>query len=207
MGRARVSWRFAAVAAVLAWGAAAAPAWAERDGHVIALGATGASACQQAGGAPEVDARSIEICDEALSEGRLERNQRIVTLLNRGLIHLRLRHGAEALADFDAAIAMDEDNGEAYLNRGAALLLMEQPGPAIAALTEAMALGVAQPYKAYFNRGQAREALGDQRGALEDYSTALEIQPDWGPASAELAAYVRDRQERLANALSDDPLP
>jgi hypothetical protein len=44
-------------------------------------------------------------------------------------------------------------------------------------MTEALGLGVREPHKAYFNRGAAREALGDLRGAYEDYSTALKSSP------------------------------
>src|SRR5690606_13197455 len=106
----------------------------------------------------------------------------IATRINRGATHLRRREGEAALADFDAVIAMDRRHGEAHLNRGAALVLLGQPGPAVAAITEALGLDVREPHKAYFNRGAAREQLGDLRGAFEDYNTALDIQPDWGPA-------------------------
>ena len=80
--------------------------------------------------------------------------------------------------------------------------MMGRPGPAVAAITEALSLGVREPHKAYFNRAGAREALGDVRGAYEDYSTALEIQPDWGPSGAELARFARARREQLANILN-----
>ena len=80
-------------------------------------------------------------------------------------------------------------------------------GEAVAAITEALGLGVREPHKAYFNRGAAREALGDLRGAYEDYSTALEIQPDWGPANAELARFARARREHLADALGEPDTP
>jgi Tfp pilus assembly protein PilF len=66
---------------------------------------------------------------------------------------------------------------------------------------------VREPHKAYLNRGVARENLGDLRGAYEDYSTALQIQPDWGPANAELARFARGRQEHLANVLGASQTP
>jgi tetratricopeptide (TPR) repeat protein len=131
----------------------------------------------------------------------------VVLLVNRGVIRLNRGESALALADFDAAIVVLPRHPEAHLNRGAALVQMGRPGPAVAALTEALSMGVSEPYKAYYNRGAAREALGDLRGAYEDYSTALEIRPEWGPAEAEIARFVRTRQERLASILnnSDDP--
>jgi len=81
---------------------------------------------------------------------------------------------------------------------------MQQYGAAIAEITQALSLGVSEPHKAYFNRAAAREALGDLRGAYEDYRTALEIQPDWGPANAELARFARSRRDTLASRLGED---
>jgi tetratricopeptide (TPR) repeat protein len=81
--------------------------------------------------------------------------------------------------------------------------MLRRPGPAVAALTQALSLGVAEPYKAYYNRGAAREALGDLTGALEDYNTALDIHPEWAPAEAEVARFVRQRQQHLATALNE----
>jgi tetratricopeptide (TPR) repeat protein len=146
---------------------------------------------------------TIETCTEALEYRRLARISQLQLLVNRGVTHMRRRESAEALADFDAVIALDANNAEAHLNRGAALLQLGRPGPAVAAITEALGLGVAEPHQAYLNRGAAREALGDLRGAYEDYNTALEIQPDWGPANAELARFAHTRREHLATVLGD----
>jgi tetratricopeptide (TPR) repeat protein len=116
---------------------------------------------------------------------------------------MRRQEYESALAQFDAVLAAEPAHAEAHLNRGAVLVQMRQYGPAIVAITEALSLGVAEPHKAYFNRGAAREALRDNRGAYEDYSTALSIQPDWGPANAELARFARTRRERLAEVLGE----
>lgn len=151
----------------------------------------------------DVTDETIETCTEALDYRRLERQAQLQLLINRGVTHLRRREWPAALADFDAVIALDRRQAEAHLNRGAALVQQGQHGAAIAAITEALSLGVREPHKAYFNRGAAREALGDIRGAYEDYNTALEIQPDWGPASAELARFARTRRDHLATVLSE----
>lgn len=147
---------------------------------------------------------TVEICTRGLAYPRLTREGEIQLRTNRGVTYLRRQDGAAALADFDAVLALDERNAEALLNRGAALVQLGQPGPAVTAITQALGLGVREPHKAYLNRGAAREALGDLRGAYEDYSTALEIQPDWGPANAELARFARARREHLANILRED---
>lgn len=146
-------------------------------------------------------------CTRGMNYSRLSRAGERELLVDRGIVYLRRREGELALADFDAVIARDPRNAEAHLNRGAALVQLARHGQAIAAITEALGLGVAEPHKAYYNRGAAREALGDLRGAYEDYSTALEIEPDWGPANAELARFARNRRDHLATVLADQPTP
>lgn len=165
------------------------------------VGAPDSVACALAAANQVIDNDAVGACDRAITTERLSRANRIATLINRGAIHLRRREGDAALADFDAVIALAPRNAEAHLNRGAALVLVNRPGPAVAAITTALSFGVSAPHKAYFNRAAAREAMGDVRGAYEDYNTALTIQPDWGVAEAELARFARGRRERLASQL------
>lgn len=156
--------------------------------------------------AGDISDDTVAACTRALGYSRITREGQIQILVNRGVTYLRRQQNDLAVADFDAVVALDRGHAEAHLNRGAALVQLQRYGPAIAALTEALGLGVREPHKAYFNRGIARESLGDLRGAYEDYSTALQIEPDWGPASVELARFARARQAHLANVL-DEPNP
>lgn len=169
-------------------------------------GDANANRCAAAVMANNITDATIDTCTRALAYRRISREAQIQVLVNRGVTYLRRGENEPAVADFDAVLATDRRNAEAHLNRGAALLQLRQYGPAISAITEALGLGVREPHKAYLNRGIAREALGDLRGAYEDYDTALQIQPDWGPASAELARFARGRREHLANVL-DTPTP
>ena len=163
--------------------------------------------CFSAARGARPDDAAIRDCDEALTRSNISNHDRINTTVNRGVLHLQRREGEAALADFDAVIALDSHNAEAHLNRGAALVLLHRPGLAVAAITTALSYGVSAPHKAYFNRAAAREAMGDIRGAYEDYNTALTIRPDWGDAEAELARFARGRRERLAAQLADPPNP
>lgn len=54
---------------------------------------------------------------------------------------------------------------EAQVNRGAALLQLRRYGPAIAAFTEALGLGV-DLYKAYFNKRRGARSPGRYPGRL-----------------------------------------
>jgi len=145
----------------------------------------------------------IGACTRALRYPRLTHDNAVQVNMAIGVIHLRRREGDGAIAAFDAVLELEPRNAEAHLNKGAALVINHQPGPAVAEITQALSLGVREPEKAYYNRGAAREALGDLRGAYEDYSTALEIRPQWAPADQELARFVRGRREHLATVLGE----
>jgi Tfp pilus assembly protein PilF len=209
MSRARLPRRipFTCVGLILAVSGAAfaqTSSGRERDvGARTTIGAPFAHACSQFVAEGDVTDQAVAACDRAIASERLNRQLAIATRINRGALHLRRRDGALALADFDAVIAMEPRHAEAHLNRGAALVMLQEPGQAVTAITTALGLNVREPHKAYLNRGAAREALGDLRGAMEDYSTALEIQPDWGPANAELARFARARREHLADVLAE----
>lgn len=194
-------------AVIAGWGAAALAQSSSPSNRVTtartAYGTPNAIACGQRAARGDATEEAIADCTRAIEQERLVRTDQAALYINRGTIHIRRREGEAALADFDTVISMIPRYPEAHLNRGAALIMLGRPGPAVAAITEALSLGVSEPHKAYYNRGAAREALGDVRGAFEDYSTALEIQPDWGLASAELERFVRLRRERLASVVGE----
>jgi tetratricopeptide (TPR) repeat protein len=152
----------------------------------------------------DAGARAISVCNEAIETGRLNRSNMIATRMNRGHMHLQRKEGAAALQDFDAVITLDKQNAEARLDRGVAQMMLEQPGLAVASITQALLIGVREPHKAYYNRAAAREALGDLQGAYDDYSTALQIEPDWGPANAEMQRIAQRRQQWLSTALASN---
>jgi tetratricopeptide (TPR) repeat protein len=190
-----------AFALAFAGGEALAQRVGEGNARVV-IGVADVSQCAAAAVAGRFDDQTLQACNKALQQ-RLDRQVLIATRINRGAVHLRRREGDLALADFDEVIRLSPKLGDAHLNRGAALVLLQRPGPAVAAITTALGLGVGAPYKAYYNRGAAREQLGDVRGAYEDYSTALAIKPDWDIAEAEVQRFVRGRKEKLAAQLAD----
>lgn len=195
------------VAAPNAFGQADTAQRERETGARTTIGAPNATACMAALAAGDSSDEAMAFCNRAVESENLPRATRLAIRINRGAMHLRRREGTEALADFDAVIATDRRNAEAYLNRGMALIMINQPGQAVASITQALSLGVQNPHIAYFNRGAAREQLGDLRGAYEDYTTALEIRPDWGPANQELARFVRGRRDTLAQTLSQSGTP
>lgn len=183
---------------------AAAPAPAHARADVVARlnFPSDARVCADLAAAGRYDDEALAACNRALAREPLNNDALIATLMNRGIVRARRNEAAAALADFDAVLAREAEHAEAHLNRGVALLMLERPGDAIVALTEALSLGAAEPQIAYYNRAVARETLGDLRGAYEDYSTALELDPDWARADAERERVARLRRDRLAAQLA-----
>lgn len=212
MSRALLPRRFrhAIPAALVVVVAFAAPdvALAQNDPRAVTVigGDRHAQRCIEGVMAGDASDQLVDECTRALNYPHLTRAGEEQILIDRGVVHMRRHEGDAAIADFDAVMERNAHNAEARVNRGSALVQLGRYGPAIVDLTEALGMGVAEPHKAYYNRGVAREALGDLRGAYEDYNTALQIQPDWGPANAEVARFVRSRRDHLATVLNS-PTP
>lgn len=161
---------------------------------VLTIGSGPAVSCYEAARDDRADSYALRECNSAVESDMLTRNDRAATRVNRGIIYINRRNPAAALADFDAAIAMAPDLGEAHINRGAALLLERDYLGAIEAITHGLALNPEEPFKAYFNRGLAHEARGDVRAAYADYRQAQELAPEWQPAQRELARFTVTRR-------------
>ena len=138
---------------------------------------------------------AVDTCTAALESEALTRNDLAAAHINRGVVQLTMMGAIEdARLDFEAAATLDPDLGESYANRGAALVAEERFAEAIVEIERGMALGLKEPWKAYFNRALARERSNDVRGAYLDFQKALELKPGWQMAATELARFqVRPR--------------
>jgi tetratricopeptide (TPR) repeat protein len=124
---------------------------------------------------------------------------------NIGLVKYNLSDFEKAISDFDRAIEVNPEYSEAYNLRGASkfnlgdftgaiedynraieldkkhvggirLTIYDQRGRKIESTEPVIGnAGMAVPY---YNRALAREALEDFEGAIEDYTAALDIDPD-----------------------------
>lgn len=133
---------------------------------------------------------AVATCTEALNTEAVGSDELAVLHNNRGVVQLTLMGAAEdARVDFEAAAKLDPDLGESYANRGAALVAEERFAEAIVEIDRGLALGLKEPWKAYFNRALARERSNNVRGAYEDYQKALELKPGWILAQTELSRF------------------
>lgn len=95
---------------------------------------------------------------------------------------------SDALDTYRQILAIDSTNATASFNQGFIYLeYLANYDSAAYWFTEAIER---LPYyhQAFFNRGLARESLGDRSGAISDYSEALRIKPDYT-----VAALAKDR--------------
>ena len=157
---------------------------------VTVVGTSAARACYEAADSPLMPgARQIDRCDEALRSERLTQYEVVATHVNRGILRLRRGLAAEAIADFDAAIALDPAQPEAYLNKGAALIRQNDPQGALPLFTVALERNTRRPAIAHYGRAIAHEALGNVRQAYFDYRRASELDPDWNEPRTELQRF------------------
>ncbi|HEY0114456.1 MAG TPA: tetratricopeptide repeat protein, partial [Allosphingosinicella sp.] len=131
---------------------------------VTVLGTSAARACFEAA-ERELPPRTADFrnCDAALQPGAATRQDVVATHVNRGILHMRRNDLEAALADFDAATALEPNEPEAYLNRGAALLKRAETARALAMFDQALAKNTSRPELAYYARAVAHEGLGNLR--------------------------------------------
>jgi len=133
---------------------------------------------------------AFDICTKALAQQEMSVRDRAATYINRSVVRLRVHDYSGAIADCDLSIARMPNLGEAFVNRGAALINLDMPQEALASLNKAIDIGLDKVHLAYYNRGLAKEKLNDARGAYEDYKKALELDPTFTLAAEELKRFT-----------------
>ena len=82
-----------------------------------------------------------------------------------------------AVAEFDKAIRLSQNNAEAYYGRGRAYLRKGDNSQAVADYTQAIRLNP-NDVISYSNRGRAYARMGDYDNAVSDFESALRIDPN-----------------------------
>lgn len=160
-------------------------------GAVTVLGSSYARSCFEAADADGIpDREAIESCNEALTTEALDVEDRVATYVNRGILRSRLTDYAAALADFDAALALDANQPEAYLNKGVVLIRQENADAALPLFTMALQKNTRRPELAYYARGVAHEDLGNLSSAYADYKRAAAQAPKWKAPRTDLARFA-----------------
>jgi tetratricopeptide (TPR) repeat protein len=178
----------------MAVGVFAAALAGEARGAVTVIGGGMAEACSKAAQDGEQDIQFEKICTLALETEPLGPRDRAGTYVNRGVMKLRRLSWGNAVQDFNMALRLKPDLGEAYVNRGAAAIGDRRYGDSLADINRGLELGVDEPAKAYFNRALAHEGLEDAKAAYFDYQKALEIAPEWTLPREQLVRFTVTRR-------------
>ena len=141
-----------------------------------------------------IEPHPIEVCDIALRSMDLSQRDRAATHVNRGVLKFIEKDYNGSLEDFDDAISADDDIGEAYANRGAALVALKRYSDSIPSINKGLELMAGEPEKSFYNRAIAYEETGNVKGAYYDYLKAAEIKPDWEAPRNQLTRFTVKRK-------------
>ncbi|MFC3711970.1 hypothetical protein ACFOMD_05275 [Sphingoaurantiacus capsulatus] len=159
-------------------------------GAVSIIGAGFSRVCYELAESGRASDEAFENCDRALSEQALSVRDRAATLVNRGILYMRKKEHAAAIADYEAAIRLKTDLAEAYVNKGIALVHVGgRDGEAVNFLSQGLDLNPVRPEVAYYTRGVANEALGRTRAAYDDYRQAAALKPGWAEPQKQLKRF------------------
>jgi tetratricopeptide (TPR) repeat protein len=132
---------------------------------------------------------SLDHCDAALRDRKLSKKHRIATLINRGILFNHRGAYAAAIADFDAALALDPAASAAYVNRGNTYFYSRQLDLAVEDYSTSLQMNPRNPHLAHYNRGLVHEAKREAQLAFADFVRAAELRPDWEPALTRVEQY------------------
>lgn len=154
--------------------------------------------------------RALRLVTEGLA--RLDRElppgaralHRSVLLHNRAQVHSGLGRLDDALADFDAVLAVDPYYPEYYCDRAALQLRRGNLTAALADYDRAASL-TPPIHELHYNRADARRSAGDVDGALADLQYVLELEPDYLAARVNLVSLLTDegRTEEAAACVAE----
>ncbi len=151
---------------------------------VTTIGATDAAACYE--NANNALSSDTAPCNKAIKDTGLTRRDQMKTYVNRGIIHNRNLDLEAAIDDFNAALEIDDDLAEAYLNRGNSFFLAGRFGDALTEYETALANDISKPWAAWYNIGLIHDAKKQPAKAREAYEKALALKPDFVLAQQKL---------------------
>lgn len=119
---------------------------------------------------------------------------------SRGMFHATIGNSAEAIADYSEAVTLDPKDPAYFINRAAAYMGTQEFEKAVADYSSAIKL--APKTTMYQQRAVALKLLGKPEKAIEDFTAALEINPEHIP-SLMGRGFIRFQQNESAEAIED----
>lgn len=156
---------------------------------VMTMGGGYAASCYQFAEGRDATLRAVDVCNRALSEQALAPDDRVATLVNRGILLLRRADVKSANADFDEALRMEPRQAEAWLNKAVAHARFGKSTDAMPMVAKALEYGTRKPALAYFVRAMANEDSGNIAAAYHDLQRARQLDPKWSEPRIELQRF------------------
>ncbi|MBI3837840.1 MAG: tetratricopeptide repeat protein, partial [Planctomycetia bacterium] len=149
----------------------------------------------------------IDLCRKGIAAG-LKRNyedyaRRLMSWAynRRGEVRAAAQQDREALADFEAAVELNNHSWRAIHNRAVSYAYLGRVKEAMADFDRTIKLK--KDYaNAYFNRGELRNTEGDIEGAVRDYTSAIDLGPA-DPTMFNRRGHALYRMQRFGEALGD----
>lgn len=157
---------------------------------VMTVGGSHAQSCFKAADSRDLSRQAMDACDHALTQQPLTRQERAATFVNRGIIHLGRTNLRQADADFDAALAIEPGQAEAWLNKAILHVQSGRSKAAIPLAERALQLNTRRPAMAYFVRALANEDGGNVAAAYRDLQRARKLDPKWNEPAIELRRFA-----------------
>lgn len=156
---------------------------------VLTVGGAYAYSCYQAADGDGATTASLDACSRALTEEALTPQDRAATHVNRGILLLRRANLNQADADFDAALRLNPQEPEAWLNKAILNARYRKSADALPYVAKALENGTHRPAIAYFVRAMANEDSGKIGAAYQDFQRARTLDPKWAEPALELQRF------------------
>ena len=156
---------------------------------VISIGSALSRSCYHAALSEDDSNFALDECTRALTEAALSPTDRAATYVNRGILRMVRGKDADADADFDSALALNQDLPDAWLNKGFLRVRRGDGRNALPLLQQGIDRKPERQALAIFARGVAYEEIGEYRSAYEDLSRAHQLEPHWSLPREYLSHY------------------
>ena len=124
----------------------------------------------------------VETCSDAIATVGVSPKTKMASYYNRGLIYQKLEKMVEARRDFQSAIDLDPNFGDAYLAMAGLHMLDNNPKLARETIQAALSTNIRHPAYAHYLLGHALETDNKFIEARAEYRRALELRPNWRDA-------------------------
>ncbi|PHS28854.1 MAG: hypothetical protein COA85_02705 [Robiginitomaculum sp.] len=162
----------------------------------ISIGQSLSSSCFDEATWGSSNLQALEVCNRAIDEELLITKDLAATYVNRGIVKANRGDIEGALDDYETALKIKPNLGDALANMGSAYLYAERYEDALGKLAQALSYdNLAKPSHVYFNIAIAQEGLGNTKEAYLNFKKAAELNPKWPWPRDELKRFTVSAQQ------------